>query len=123
MTPQQNILIDNWESVCDMVENGHTIREISAHYKVNISDINRVNRANPELYKRYAQARESSAEAFEEEVIKAARDGTGDVARDRLMVDSAKWVAARRNQKLFGDKQEIKADINAQVTKVEIEFQ
>jgi hypothetical protein len=118
----QDRMIAEWDQICAMVEEGQTVTQIAARYKCSIGMFGHIQRKDPELAAKYTRARENSADAFEAEIVETARNGTGDPQADRLLVDTMKWVAARRNFKRYGDKQVIEADVNMQVTKVEVEF-
>lgn len=57
----------------------------------------------------YARAREAQAEYYATQIIEIS-DGTdsdGDVTRDKLRVDSRKWIASRLLPKKYGDKQQV----------------
>lgn len=72
---------------------------------------------NEEFRKQYAHAREAQADTLADEIIDIA-DGTDgatfvnddgaavarDPARDRLRVDSRKWLAGKMRPKVYGDK-------------------
>lgn len=52
----------------------------------------------------YARAREAQVEALAEDLIEIADDKNGDAARDRLRVDTRKWVLSKIAPKKYGDK-------------------
>lgn len=54
----------------------------------------------------YARARESQIEAMAEDLVEIADDKTGDPQRDRLRVDSRKWLMSKVAPKKYGDKLE-----------------
>lgn len=51
----------------------------------------------------YERAKEEAAEMMSEDMIEIA-DGDGDVQRDRLRVDTRKWLASKLKPKRYGDK-------------------
>jgi 5-carboxymethyl-2-hydroxymuconate isomerase len=53
----------------------------------------------------YARAKEEAADAFVEELIDIS-DGSGDVQRDKLKVDTRKWIASKLKPKKYGEKLE-----------------
>lgn len=63
----------------------------------------------------YARARENLAERWAAEIVEIADDRSGDlsdigkarVARDRLRVDTRKWLVAKVVPKIYGDRKEI----------------
>lgn len=100
-------LIADWDIICDRIENGATVRELGKDYDCTISLFRKICVAHKELGEQYACAREAAADAFEAEIIETSRTGTGDAARDRLLTDTLKWAAARRNFKRYGDRQQV----------------
>jgi len=53
---------------------------------------------------RYASAREAQMEALAEDLIEISDDKKEDVNRDRLRIDTRKWIMARVSPKKFGDR-------------------
>ena len=58
----------------------------------------------------YAKAREAQMEARAEELLEIADDKTGDPQRDRLRVDTRKWIMSKIAPKRYGDKVQIGGD-------------
>lgn len=52
----------------------------------------------------YARAREAQMEALAEDIVEIADDKTGDPQRDRLRVDSRKWIMSKIAPKRYGDR-------------------
>lgn len=89
---------------------------------------------------RYARAREAQADALAEEIIEISDESTYDTARDengkvivnmehiqrdRLRVDSRKWLAGKLRPKKYGDKQTLEhtgTDGNAIAVDVQVTF-
>lgn len=91
--------------ICEMVAEGHTIRQIAAHFKTSPGRIIAWATLTPELTEQYARARESAADMFETEIIEAALSVSPETAAaDRVKIDAMKWVAARRAPKKYGDR-------------------
>jgi hypothetical protein len=59
------------------------------------------------LRKRYTRAKELQAENLAEEIIEIADGESEDVQRDRLRVESRKWVAAKLLPKKYGEKLDV----------------
>jgi hypothetical protein len=59
-----------------------------------------------EFSQQYARAKEEAAELFSEDMLEIADSSSGDVQRDRLRVDTRKWIASKLKPKKFGDKVE-----------------
>jgi hypothetical protein len=61
----------------------------------------------PEFRDKYAQAKEASADYMADELLEIADASTGDVQRDRLRVDTRKWIAAKLKPKKYGERQQV----------------
>lgn len=61
-------------------------------------------REREEFRKQYSIAKQESVDAIVEEVLEIADDVTGDVSRDRLRIDSRKWIASKLKPKKYGDR-------------------
>ncbi len=57
-----------------------------------------------EFVDRYARATDERTEAQAEEMLDIADDKEGDPKRDRLRVDTRKWLMAKMKPKKYGDK-------------------
>lgn len=67
----------------------------------------------------YARAREAQIEALSEDILEIADDKTGDPQRDRLRVDSRKWLMSKIAPKKYGDRVEQVHSGSLEVTKIE----
>ncbi len=106
------------DEICTRLANGESLRAICAADRDDFMPaMGTVFRwlADPErasFREQYAMAREVQAETMADEIVSIA-DGTGMgveekvalSARDRLRVDSRKWVASKLLPKKYGDKQ------------------
>lgn len=67
-------------------------------------------RTKPEFLEQYTRAKEESADAMAEEVIDISDDGDYDieipqkVARDRLRIETRKWLMSKMKPKKYSDK-------------------
>lgn len=61
---------------------------------------------NPEFREKYDEAQRKRTEFLSEQLWDIADETTGDVQRDKLRVDTRKWVLARMNPKRWGDRVE-----------------
>ena len=52
----------------------------------------------------YARARQAQAEGWAEEIVSIADSTADDVNRDRLRVDSRKWISSRLLPRVYGDR-------------------
>jgi hypothetical protein len=90
-----------------MIEEGATVREIEATEGMpSWPTLRRWLRNNEEFRTQYAHAREASAEALELRMMDEAQTATDrdSAAAARVRVDTLKWIAAKRNPKVYGDK-------------------
>jgi len=66
---------------------------------------------NSDFAQTYAHARMSSAEMLEAQALAAVRDANAvNFQAKRLLADTLKWAAAKRNPRVYGDKIEVKGD-------------
>ncbi len=103
--------------ICELIESGFTTREIDGMPDLpSWPTVCRWMKADDAFRKRYAHARELSAEAFENEGIKELREAKTleQVQRARALLDGIKWVTAKRNPTVYGDKTTIEhtGDLN-----------
>lgn len=59
---------------------------------------------HPEFSEMYARAREDQADTLADQMLVIADDTSGDVNRDRLRVDTRKWIATKLKPRKYGDK-------------------
>ena len=67
-------------------------------------------REREDFRKQYSIAKQESVDAIVEEVLEIADDVSGDVARDRLRIESRKWIASKLKPKKYGDKASLDVD-------------
>lgn len=89
----------------------------------------------PEFAVMYADAKREQADLFAEEVMEISDDWTldivdgehgpiyltGKVNRDRLRVDSRKWIACKLLPKVYGERSEVKSDVTVNVHEKDLE--
>lgn len=66
--------------------------------------IRRWRESNPEFRSQYAQARIDQYYVYADQIIDISDKEDGDVMRDRLRVDSRKWLLSKRIPHEFGDR-------------------
>lgn len=101
------------DEICTRLANGESLRAICASdrddWMPSIGTILRWVSEKPEFREQYARAREVQAETHADDIVTIA-DGPAEgddsvkTARDRLRVDSRKWVASKLLPKKYGDK-------------------
>ena len=95
-----------WDEIIILIEEGNTLRQICEREGMPAwSGLRGFIRSDERRMTQYAHAREVATEAFEEELLAAARGATFDDANaKRLHVDALKWIMAKRAPKVYGDK-------------------
>ncbi len=64
-------------------------------------------RLHEEFSNNYTRAREQQADTFADEMQAIADNSDGDHQRDRLRIDTRKWIASKLKPKKYGDKIEV----------------
>lgn len=105
--------------ICVRLANGESLSRIcDKESSPHVSTIYRWLNSKPEFRDMYARAREDQADTLADEIIAISdeqreavtRDGTiydPEVNRDRLRIDTRKWVAAKLKPRKYGDKLEL----------------
>ena len=60
--------------------------------------------ASPDFAPQYARSKELGMEAHVNDMLRIAQSGSGDVNRDRLVIDVIKWQASKLAPKRYGDR-------------------
>lgn len=93
--------------IVERMADGQSLRSIcaDAHMPAR-STVIRWLTVNEDFSAQYAKAREEQAEALFEDLLDIAdgKNGSEDVQRDRLRVDTRKWIASKIVPKKYGDK-------------------
>jgi hypothetical protein len=103
--------IDWAERFCDLIAEGRSVAEICARLDMpSQQSVYTWLKQNEDFLERYARAREAQADLFFKECLEIAdrgKDGENEsqarIQRDRLRVDTRKWMAARLAPKKYGD--------------------
>lgn len=64
-------------------------------------------RTHEEFLEQYTRAKQEAADALVEEMLDIADSDNTDVNRDRLRVDTRKWIAAKLKPKKYGEKMQV----------------
>lgn len=95
--------------IFDIAENGKSLREALKGKTTSPTFYEMIK--DPERLARYARACEDRAEKIADEILKIADDGSNKdntiVQRDRLRIDSRKWLLAKLHPKKYGDKLDV----------------
>jgi hypothetical protein len=93
--------------VCEELALGKSLRTVCAPDEMpSIGTIFKWLYAHPEFVEHYARAKEEAAEIFAEDLVEISDCQSGDVQRDRLRIDTRKWIASKLKPKKYGDKLE-----------------
>lgn len=76
-------------------------------------------RDDPELANQYARARQACLQARADTLMDIAWDPGIEPARLRIIVDAQKWELSKLLPKVYGDKLDVTAEVNATYTKIE----
>lgn len=76
---------------------------------------------NEGFREQYARAREIQADALIEDILAVADNMLGDVGRDKLRIDSRKWLASKLMPKKYGDRLQVagSADEPVKIERIE----
>ncbi len=107
-------LTDKEAAFVEHIREGLTVREASKAAGVPKSTI-RFWLADPRratFRAEYAKAKQDQADAFFDKILDTAHQEDGDPQNKRLLVDTLKWAAARRNPKVYGEKLEVSGSVD-----------
>lgn len=120
------------ERICALIAEGESLRHICLTDGMpDKSTVLRWLRVHEKFRDQYAQAREHQVEAFADEILDIAEDGTNDwierenrkgetyialnseaIDRSRIRIDARKWLMGKLKPKKYGDKLDVKHDGN-----------
>lgn len=96
------------DEICVRLAQGRSLRSICADADMpSQSAVFKWLRDNERFQQQYAHAREAQADALFDETLEIADGSAGDVQRDRLRVDTRKWMAGKLRPKVYGDRVEL----------------
>ena len=116
------------ERICDLIVEGKSLRTICQGDDMpDRKSIRRWVKTNPEFATLFSEAKEDAADAFAEELIDIAdeevpldergRLDAGVVQKQRLKVDTRKWIASKLKPKSYGDKLDVAHSGNVAITR------
>lgn len=101
--------------IVTLYEEGMTIQAITAlPWCPSWETLRRWRHENPDFTRMFADAREASAEALEQQIIAIAMTAVDKdtAAAARVQVQALQWIAAKRSPKVFGDKLELSGSLD-----------
>ena len=91
-------------SICGRISRGESLKRITDDEDMPCSStVYLWLSENTGFSEMYTRAKEDSADAMADDILYIA-DGEGDVQRDRLRVDSRKWIAAKLKPRKYGER-------------------
>lgn len=103
-----------WEPILDAIADGRTVASLAAEYGVSRNFFSTVLHLDEARSAAVKAARVASADALAEAVVDIADQTTAQTERaDRLRVDTKRWLAARRNPEVYGERVAPLVQINA----------
>jgi len=91
--------------ICRRLASGESLRSICRDEGMpDESTVREWGRSIADFYPQYARAREDQMSSWGEEVLLIADDPSGDFNRDRLRVDTRKWLMSKIAPKVWGDR-------------------
>ena len=122
------------DSVCAMLEDGKSLRAACKELDIAPSTVLHWSKENKDFLEQYTRAREVGYKLLADEIIDIAdekevqirydgEDTTLDlsptaIARNRLRVDTRKWMLSKMLPKIYGDKLELSGDPDKPLTTV-----
>lgn len=102
-----------WPDILADVTEGGIVNAICKSYGFSRGAVAHYRRADPERIRQWRDARVESAGNLEEMAITAASNAKIDPLRARVLVDTLKWAAGKRNPDTYGERTRV--DIRATV--------
>ena len=97
------------DKICNLLVEGKSLRKIcKADDLPACSTVFKWLIENKEFSEQYAYARELQADTLFDEILDIADQGSGDVQRARLRIDTRKWMVGKLRPKKYGESSQIK---------------
>lgn len=92
------------DKVCELLAAGSSLRKAAEGVGLSHSTVLEWCDDVPEFGNQYARARSIGYRLLSDEIIEIADEKSGDPVRDRLRVDTRKWMLAKMLPKVYGDR-------------------
>jgi hypothetical protein len=110
--------------IISRIEDGQTLKQSCAQSDIGYANCVKRIGESEELTKAYARAKDGFARYMVQHMFDVAKDETIDVQRAKLIVDTAKWYAARTLPKEYGERTAVDVTTNkVDMTREELETQ
>ncbi len=99
-----------FDYICEAISNGESLRSICADENMPSTAGFMKWLAKDEsgsLVEQYARAREAQADAIFDECLHIADEGSDDVQKAKLRIDTRKWMAGKLRPKKYGERQQL----------------
>jgi hypothetical protein len=106
------------DRICERLAKGESLRKAAEAEDESHSTVLYWEATRPEFADQYARARKIGYALLAEELIEIA-DGATDWQRDRLRLDTRKWLLSKMLPKVYGDKLDLNHSGSVQFTKIE----
>lgn len=93
-----------WSDLLDQLAAGELMAPVYLKHGLTRDSVRCWRAENPEREKEWDAAREQSADAYAERALEVAYNGGSNPAHARVMVDTLKWAAAKRNPRAYSDR-------------------
>lgn len=127
-------------TICEAIVSGKAIRQVCDEVEIGVTTLFRWLDENEEFRQRYARSKDLQAELMADEIKSIADENPvcevptksgdvftstdrGGVERNRLRVDSRKWIASKLLPKRYGDKLAVEHDVSNELADKMIEAQ
>src|SRR5574340_1499351 len=92
-----------WSDLIVTVAEGGLIGEACAKHGLSRHDVRHYRLQNAEAERQWQLAREQSADEYADRVAEIANSSGFDAARARVQIDAYRWLAAKRNPRVYND--------------------
>jgi hypothetical protein len=120
-TPAKQTWDPKFDDVLETMANGKALgfQKACRMHHVDPSRLYAEMRVQPELEEKYAQAKAHSLKAMADEMTCIADDSTKDVQRDRLRIDTRKWLLSKLAPRVYGDR--VQTEVSGQLRVVKVD--
>lgn len=110
------------DRICEQLASGQSMRTVcKADDMPSMQSVFTWLRTYPKFLEQYARAKEEASDAFVEQMLDIADSSTTEVQRDRLRVDTRKWIASKLKPKKYGDRLNVESPDGTMTPQVIIE--
>lgn len=112
---------DKADKIIELLEQGKSLRASAREVGISPSSVLDWTEKDAVFAEQYARARAIGYKLLAEEIVEISDSETGDVNRDRLRVDTRKWMLAKMLPKIYGEKLGVEHSGSVNVTLTQTE--